>query len=636
MLTPAFDLTQESHFLIINIRVPYTRTSEFDLYIDGEDFKFYAKPYFLRLTLPGRIVEDGREKASFDVDKGIFTLRVPKETAGQYFEGLEMLTSLLAPKGSRSAKPLVEDLDVSEACAGCMEDPEDEDLDWQIDQEVYVESTEEELGNLYKYGFGNQRAGVFTRLQDELSDVIDVRSPDSTSAAGRREGRLAAESAKFDPDHYLADLFEDDVIQTVMTYKPWWIETNNTKKRNQETHDNDKSLMTFSDEEKEQLRKFTNKSHLLDKRASHQVWISLVDIILAYAYEVRVTEGEKNVESPWNIRKLSGTLSWLETYNSVQEVLVSFGRRVLCYPLYRNFALITEAIKDAAIIFELGKASVLKCFLDIHKIFRENDPAYILNDLYITDYCVWIQKAKSKKVSALAMLLQKSLLRKADLGFELDELEAAALMVKEEEKGCRKPSGYRETIPESDSEDDSDEDSESGSSSSTETEESDSGEEDSIDTAEGSRHGGQSCALQQTGPAGANPVPQASSLPQLDREAPPRAVKEPLSLKSDERKLVGFPPSQPIPRKLIEELGDQVHSVVKISEQPTGADSRSCAAVQGERAKPSVQSAEHTAPGPAATAAATAAATRGTFLEVCPQRNPLLIIADCDDDVEDS
>lgn len=41
---------------------------------------------------------------------GLFTLRVPKETAGEHFEGLQMLTSLLAPKGSRSAKPLVEDI----------------------------------------------------------------------------------------------------------------------------------------------------------------------------------------------------------------------------------------------------------------------------------------------------------------------------------------------------------------------------------------------------------------------------------------------------------------------------------------------------------------------------------------------
>lgn len=48
MLTPAFELSQDSDFLTLMIRVPYTRTSEFDLCIDGEDFKFYAKPYFLR------------------------------------------------------------------------------------------------------------------------------------------------------------------------------------------------------------------------------------------------------------------------------------------------------------------------------------------------------------------------------------------------------------------------------------------------------------------------------------------------------------------------------------------------------------------------------------------------------------
>lgn len=41
---------------------------------------------------------------------GLFTLRVPKETAGEHFEGLQLLTSLLAQKGSRTAKPLVEDV----------------------------------------------------------------------------------------------------------------------------------------------------------------------------------------------------------------------------------------------------------------------------------------------------------------------------------------------------------------------------------------------------------------------------------------------------------------------------------------------------------------------------------------------
>lgn len=51
MLTPAFDLSQDPDFLTIAIRVPYARVSEFEVYFEGSDFKFYAKPYFLRRVL---------------------------------------------------------------------------------------------------------------------------------------------------------------------------------------------------------------------------------------------------------------------------------------------------------------------------------------------------------------------------------------------------------------------------------------------------------------------------------------------------------------------------------------------------------------------------------------------------------
>ncbi|KAA8593518.1 hypothetical protein FQN60_009634 [Etheostoma spectabile] len=297
MITPAFDLSQDAEYLILSIRVPYTRTSEFDLYIDGSDFKFYAKPYFLRLSLPGRIVEDGREKAKFDIDKGLVTLWVPKETAGEHFEGLQMLTSLLAPKGSRSAKPLIEDLSTgcSEA-AGDDEDEDEEEFDWQVEQEVYKESSEEELRALPKYGFGNRR------------DVTDIKNPEGKPAAERRQARLDAEASAFSPDHYLADLFEDEQIKRLLKFRPWWA------KLSPSTEQEGEAAVSFNNGEKEQLRKFTNRSYLLDKTSRNQVWLSLVDILLAYSYEVRSTEGEHNVS---------------QTYSSLQDVLVSFGRRVL-------------------------------------------------------------------------------------------------------------------------------------------------------------------------------------------------------------------------------------------------------------------------------------------------------------------
>lgn len=137
-------------------------------------------------------------------------MRIPKETAGQHFEGLQMLTSLLAPKGSRSAQPLVEEIgmlkciynllrlsmhlvycllllfltsllpDLKGACGtseACQEDKdEEEDFDWQLEQQPYIESSEEDLKKLQKYGFGNLRTGVFFRLQVLRINRKDIKN----------------------------------------------------------------------------------------------------------------------------------------------------------------------------------------------------------------------------------------------------------------------------------------------------------------------------------------------------------------------------------------------------------------------------------------------------------------------------
>nr|XP_057939108.1 protein SHQ1 homolog [Doryrhamphus excisus]XP_057939119.1 protein SHQ1 homolog [Doryrhamphus excisus]XP_057939129.1 protein SHQ1 homolog [Doryrhamphus excisus] len=587
MITPMFDLSQDPVYLILSIRVPYTRTSEFDLYIEGTDVKFYAKPYFLRLTLPGRVVEDGREKATFDIDKGLFTVQIPKETLGEHFEGLQMLTSLLAPKGCRSAKPLLEDISAAGSeSVGTNEGEDEEDFDWQIEQEVYVEGSEEELRGLQKYGFGNQRSGVFARLQEELSDVIDVKNPDGTTIAERRQERLSTEASAFSPDHYLADLFEDDEIKRLLKFKPWWTKCSPSPEREGE------SAISFNDEEKEQLRKFTNRSYLLDKTSRHQVWLSLVDVLLAYSYEVRSTEGDDNVEAPWTIRKLSGTLCWLETYSCLQEVLVSFGRRVLCYPLYRHFALVSAAIRDTASMMHSGKACVLKCLLGIHKIFRRNDPAYILNDLYITDYCIWIQRIKSKKLSAVAAALQKASLEKKDLDLEIEELEEAATMVAGEEE---------------EEEEEEEEDGASESASGT----------DSSDSGDGSSREEDNKSEARKGGGGGSPK---DSLLQPQDTSPAYAIPQEHAvtrLSADGRVHV-LPRASRGARPLIQELGE-----LRIAQDVgSGAEAeRKCLQPSGAAA----------AKAKASAAAEGSGSSGALLLEPSRQRNPLLVVQTQDD-----
>lgn len=72
MLTPAFELSQDSEFLTVAIRIPHARASEFDVYFEGVDFKFYAKPYFLRR------VPAARARRLFSTPRGLLSQSVPR------------------------------------------------------------------------------------------------------------------------------------------------------------------------------------------------------------------------------------------------------------------------------------------------------------------------------------------------------------------------------------------------------------------------------------------------------------------------------------------------------------------------------------------------------------------------------
>lgn len=64
---------------------------------------------------------------------------------------------------------------MSKGCNESVGDDEDEDeeeFDWQVEQKVYKENSEEELRAMQMYGFGNKRSGVFARLQVRLRRLL--------------------------------------------------------------------------------------------------------------------------------------------------------------------------------------------------------------------------------------------------------------------------------------------------------------------------------------------------------------------------------------------------------------------------------------------------------------------------------
>ncbi|VDL80883.1 unnamed protein product [Nippostrongylus brasiliensis] len=98
------------------------------------------------------------------------------------------------------------------------------------------------------------------------------------------------------------------------------------------------------------------------------VALSLVDIVFAFAYDSRINDWETCCETGWNVTKLSPTLVFLCQWSSAKEAFVACTRRSLCYPLYRNWE------------------------FKLHGIFVcSGEFRYLFNDLFISDYVLWIQ-----------------------------------------------------------------------------------------------------------------------------------------------------------------------------------------------------------------------------------------------------
>ena len=51
MITPRFELQQDDEFIIITVKAPYTKVPDTEIYMEGTDFIFSSKPYYLRLVI---------------------------------------------------------------------------------------------------------------------------------------------------------------------------------------------------------------------------------------------------------------------------------------------------------------------------------------------------------------------------------------------------------------------------------------------------------------------------------------------------------------------------------------------------------------------------------------------------------
>jgi protein SHQ1 len=343
MITPRFQVRQDTDFVVVTIRVRSVKVDAMEFYVLDHEFKFYCRPYFLRLNFPHALVEDGREGATYDPMLGEIVCTLPKAEPGQDFPNLGMLTALLArtkPPQGEVAGPRIEVVGGDEYG----DDGEDAGADgeeWEWDQELPAaeEGGADATGGAgmgllpsIRYGFNDAYSGYFRDLAAEAREIVDLPEPDTTPAAQRRGQRLAAEEQKFDGEYIVAEAMDQATVEQILRWTPHWqlatpapsparaaaaapaplvVTTTSEPQPEPEPETGVGGAdIAFTEAENKVLLELPRKEYLLSGAEERSVWLGLLDLLLAYIYDHRTTMGDATVESGWTIATLAPTRNW--------------------------------------------------------------------------------------------------------------------------------------------------------------------------------------------------------------------------------------------------------------------------------------------------------------------------------------
>lgn len=328
------------------------------------------------------------------------------------------------------------------------------------------------------YGFNNAYSDFFRVWHGEVSEMLSLPDPEHTPTNQRRVLREAAEDEQFDIERYLLDFInkdEDMYYQLAMEYEPFWRQQALTKTAkpvaNVETKKKSPLIMEvvsnttgsegvtaqlnvlelnsdatqppvslFSDADRKLLLRLPHKEYIIARGSKEEAVIlgGLVDILIGFAYDHLTSQGDSGIESTWAASIVSPTLAWLDTTPDLKAVVRTAVRRILSFPFLRQYELAMHVLRETVALLSCGKRMVLKALLELHRVVEKSETQYLLNTLYVQDYCVWVQSLQDEQLVGLSEQLSKHMdaFKKADSGWALEEIERSLLEaddVKEEQ-----------------------------------------------------------------------------------------------------------------------------------------------------------------------------------------------------------
>lgn len=344
VLTPEFTITQDDRFLYFQIKCPNVRAKEMELLVIGTEFHFFADPYLLVLNFQHRVLDNENGTAKYDIDSGIFSAKLEKEIPGEDFPEIALFTTL---KPLSSQKPLIEVIDRSTALEYTDDDPDP-----------------------MKYGFNFWASNFFENLEEALPYITDITQPEMM-VNERHRLRIEKENEDYDPDLILNDYMNPQKY---------------------EISEADKLLDDFQPNESKKLLSIPRQEFLMSRNTAKLCFFSVADVVYACVYDVLMFGLEGTCESHWTIAKISSTLSWFDVFSNANDLILDSLKRVLVYPVYKNYDIGKLCWEQTMKLFKKGKTPILRTLLHAKDMMEKGEQRWRLNRLYIDPMICWIQE----------------------------------------------------------------------------------------------------------------------------------------------------------------------------------------------------------------------------------------------------
>lgn len=317
MITPKFSIRQDANRLYITIHLPHIRAStDIEFQVDGNVFIFSLSPYYLRLRFSHallndedeRVIDDESLKSTLNYNASDCTVEISiaKETPGQEFEDLDLLTKLLAraknpdhraPGGGSNSggdfqRPLIQEMDGDSKNLSKQEidahfsrlQSEAEEFDWELPQTLPTEEDAVNVTGKAQYGFNRQYSGeIGVTMATGSNDVNEYPEPEQSVPGQRSEFRTQLEALAFDPDYYLADTFDNPDIAELIRWKSPTNELFARATANGSNNSDD--LIKFTEEEQQAMTRLPKKQYFIDN--PKRIYLGLLAILFATLYDAR-------------------------------------------------------------------------------------------------------------------------------------------------------------------------------------------------------------------------------------------------------------------------------------------------------------------------------------------------------------